>query len=60
MRLVRAGEEGDRAWIFTELGELILARLNAEGCRTLARAKPIDPTPEGGPHPPRGPRKFFA
>ena len=49
MHLVRAGDSGDRAWIFTEQGDLILARLTAEGCRPLARAKLIDPTPEGGP-----------
>ena len=68
MHLVRAGDEGDRAWIFTELGELILARLTAEGCRTLARAKLIDPTPEGGPrgrsvawaHPAFAYRRVFA
>ena len=47
--LVRAGEKGDRAWIFNELGELILARLTAEGFRELARAKLIEPTVEGGP-----------
>lgn len=49
MHLVRAGETGDRAWIFTELGELIFTRLTAEGCTELARAKLIDPTVEGGP-----------
>ena len=49
MHLVRAGEKGDRAWIFTERGELILARLSREGCQELARAKLIEPTVEGGP-----------
>jgi outer membrane protein assembly factor BamB len=49
MHLVRAGDTGDRAWIFTERGELILARLTAEGYRELARAKLIDPTVEQGP-----------
>lgn len=49
MHLVRAGDSADRAWIFTEQGDLVLARLTAEGCRILARAKLIDPTPEGGP-----------
>jgi outer membrane protein assembly factor BamB len=38
MHLVRAGESGDRAWIFTEQGNLILAQLRAEGYRELARA----------------------
>lgn len=49
MHLVRAGETGDRAWIFNELGELILARLTAEGYEELSRAKLLDPTVEGGP-----------
>lgn len=46
---MRAGETGDRAWIFSELGELILASLTAEGYREIARAKLIEPTAEGGP-----------
>jgi outer membrane protein assembly factor BamB len=49
MHLVRAGETGDRAWIFTERGELILARLTAEGYRELSRAKLLEPTVEQGP-----------
>ena len=49
MHLVRAGETGDRAWIFNERGELILARLTAEGYKELTRAKLIDPTVEQGP-----------
>jgi outer membrane protein assembly factor BamB len=49
MHLVRAGETGDRAWIFTELGDLILAQLTAEGYRELSRAKLIEPTKEQGP-----------
>lgn len=49
LHLVRAGETGDRAWIFTEQGNLILARLNAEGYRELARAKLLEPTLEQGP-----------
>jgi len=49
MHLVRAGETGDRAWIFSERGELILARLTAEKFQELTRAKLIDPTLEGGP-----------
>jgi outer membrane protein assembly factor BamB len=49
MHLVRAGETGDRAWIFTERGELILARLSAEGYKELSRSKLIDPTVEQGP-----------
>jgi hypothetical protein len=46
---VRAGDSGDRAWIFTEEGNLILARLNAGGYHELARARLLDPTPEQGP-----------
>ncbi|MDP3072248.1 MAG: PQQ-like beta-propeller repeat protein [Opitutaceae bacterium] len=49
MHLVRAGDSGDRAWIFTEQGNLILARLNAEGYHELARARLLEPTPEQGP-----------
>jgi hypothetical protein len=49
MHLVRAGESGDRAWIFNENGELVLARLTAEGYRELSRAKLIEPTVEQGP-----------
>ncbi len=49
MHLVRAGETGDRAWIFTEQGNLILARLNAEGYHEVARAKLLEPTLEQGP-----------
>jgi outer membrane protein assembly factor BamB len=49
MHLVRAGSTGDRAWIFTEQGNLILARLNAEGYHELTRAKLLDPTEEQRP-----------
>ena len=49
LHLVRAGESGDRAWIFTEQGNLILARLNAGGYRELARARLLEPTLEQGP-----------
>jgi outer membrane protein assembly factor BamB len=49
MHLVRAGESGDRVWIFTEQGNLILARLNAEGYRELSRANLLAPTVEQGP-----------
>lgn len=49
MHLIRAGETGDRAWIFTEQGNLILARLNAEGYHELARARLLEPTLEQGP-----------
>jgi outer membrane protein assembly factor BamB len=49
MHLVRAGETGDRAWIFTEQGNLILARLNAQGYHELTRARVIEPTLEQGP-----------
>ncbi len=49
MHLIRAGETGDRAWIFTEQGNLILARLNAGGYHELARARLLEPTLEQGP-----------
>lgn len=49
MHLVRAGETGDRAWIFSEQGNLILARLTADGYTELTRATLIDPTLEQGP-----------
>ena len=49
MHLVRAGESGDRAWIFTEQGNLILAQLTAEAYREVTRAQLLDPTPEQGP-----------
>ena len=49
MHLVRAGETGDRAWIFTEEGNLILARLTAEKYEELARARLLQPTLEQGP-----------
>ncbi len=49
MHLVRAGETGERAWIFTEQGNLILARLNAAGYQELTRARLLEPTPEQGP-----------
>ncbi len=49
MHLVRAGETGDRAWIFTEQGNLILAQQNATGYHELTRARLLEPTPEQGP-----------
>lgn len=49
MHLVRAGETGDRAWIFTEEGNLILARLTAEKYEELTRARLLQPTLEQGP-----------
>lgn len=49
MHLVRAGDAGDRAWIFTEEGNLILARLTAEKYEELARARLLQPTLEQGP-----------
>ncbi len=49
MHLVRAGETGDRAWIFTEQGNLLLARLTAERYEELARVKLLEPTLEQGP-----------
>jgi len=49
MHLVRAGDTGDRAWIFTEEGNLILARLTAEKYEELTRARLLQPTIEQGP-----------
>ncbi len=49
LHLVRAGESGDRAWIFTEQGNLILARLDAAGYHELTRGKLLEPTLEQGP-----------
>jgi outer membrane protein assembly factor BamB len=49
MHLVRAGESGERVWIFTEQGNLILAQLNAAGYHELTRARLLGPTPEQGP-----------
>lgn len=49
MHLVRAGESGERVWIFTEQGNLILARLNAQGYHELTRARLLEPTLEQGP-----------
>jgi outer membrane protein assembly factor BamB len=36
--------QGDRYFLFNELGDLIIARLNPVGCQVLARAHIIDPT----------------
>ena len=36
--------QGDRYWLFNEKGELVLARLTAEGYQELDRAKVIEPT----------------
>ncbi len=49
LHLVRAGETGDRAWLFTEQGNLILAQLTAAGYRELTRARLLEPTLEQGP-----------
>lgn len=49
LHLIRAGDTGDRAWLFTEQGNLILARLNAAGYHELARARLLEPTLEQGP-----------
>jgi outer membrane protein assembly factor BamB len=49
MHLVRAGEAGDRAWIFTEHGHLIHARLTKERYEEISRAKLLEPTLEQGP-----------
>jgi outer membrane protein assembly factor BamB len=36
--------QGDRYWMFTEAGELVIARLTREGYEELDRAKVIEPT----------------
>ncbi|MCG8404225.1 MAG: PQQ-like beta-propeller repeat protein [Phycisphaerales bacterium] len=35
---------GDRIWMFNEMGELIIATLSPEGYKEISRAKLIDPT----------------
>lgn len=35
---------GDRTWIFNDIGELIIARLAADGYHEISRAKLIEPT----------------
>lgn len=37
---------GDRYWMFNELGQLIIARLSRDGFEELSRTQLIDPTPE--------------
>jgi len=37
---------GNRVWMFNELGELIITELSPDGVREISRAKLIDPTPE--------------
>ena len=39
---------GERMWIFNELGELILAELSPTGCKQISRAKLIEPTSPPG------------
>jgi outer membrane protein assembly factor BamB len=46
LHLVRHGGGGNRAWLFNEKGELILARLTAAGYEELSRSKLLDPTKE--------------
>jgi outer membrane protein assembly factor BamB len=36
--------QGDRFWLFTEAGELVIARLTPEGYEEIDRAKVIEPT----------------
>ena len=36
--------QGDRYWLFTEAGELVIARLTPEGYEEIDRAKVIEPT----------------
>jgi outer membrane protein assembly factor BamB len=41
-------EQGEKVWMFTEAGELILAELSPEGCKQISRAKVIEPTSNAG------------
>lgn len=42
--IVRRGDEGDRYWMFTENGDLIMARLTRDGYEELGRAHVIEAT----------------
>ncbi len=42
--IVRHGDEGDRFWLFTENGDLIIARLTPEGYEETGRMHLIEPT----------------
>lgn len=42
--IVRRGETGDRYWLFTENGDLIIARLSPEGYEEISRAHILEPT----------------
>jgi outer membrane protein assembly factor BamB len=42
--IVRQGDDGERYWLFTENGDLIIARLTSEGYEELDRAHLIEPT----------------
>ena len=44
--LVREGEEGDRFWLFSETGDLILARLTPRAYEELGRIHLLEPTGE--------------
>ncbi len=48
VHFVRHGAE---AWLFNELGELIIARLTPKGCQEISRAKVIAPTKTEVPMP---------
>ncbi|HUG69503.1 MAG TPA: PQQ-binding-like beta-propeller repeat protein, partial [Pirellulaceae bacterium] len=37
---------GDRIWMFNEMGELIISTLDAKGFHEISRAQLIEPTPE--------------
>ncbi|MDA1055190.1 MAG: PQQ-like beta-propeller repeat protein [Planctomycetota bacterium] len=37
---------GDRVWMFNEMGELIISKLDPKGFHEISRARLIDPTPD--------------
>jgi outer membrane protein assembly factor BamB len=48
VHFVRHGQE---AWLFNELGELIIARLTPQSCQEISRARLIEPTTAQPPRP---------
>ena len=42
--IYRDGPEGDRWWMFNELGEILIAKLTPQGYEEIDRAKVIEPT----------------
>jgi len=42
--IVRQGDTGNRYWLFSETGDVIIANLTPEGYEEVSRAHVIDPT----------------